>query len=175
MTRSRYYVQCGLDERVEAWSDDAFWAELRARLDPAAAAALVTGPTIEKSIAPLRSFVAEPMRFGRLFLAGDAAHIVPPTGAKGLNLAAADVGVLARALAEHYAEASDAGIDTYSERCLRRVWRAERFSWWFTSLMHRFPDTGAFGRKMQTAELDYLVHSRAASTALAENYVGLPL
>jgi p-hydroxybenzoate 3-monooxygenase len=175
MTRSRYYVQCGLDERVEDWSDEAFWAELRSRLDPEAADALVTGPSIEKSIAPLRSFVAEPMRFGRLFLAGDAAHIVPPTGAKGLNLAAADVGVLAQALAEHYADKSDAGIDGYSERCLRRVWRAERFSWWFTSLMHRFPDTGAFGRKMQRAELDYLVHSRAASTALAENYVGLPL
>ena len=174
-TRSRYYVQCALDERVEAWSDEAFWAELRARLDPQAAAALVTGPSIEKSIAPLRSFVAEPLRFGRLFLAGDAAHIVPPTGAKGLNLAAADVGVLAQALAEHYGERSDAGIDAYSERCLRRVWRAERFSWWFTSLMHRFPETGAFGRRMQEAELDYLVHSKAASTALAENYVGLPL
>ena len=174
-TRSRYYVQCSLDDKVEQWSDDAFWTELRARLDDEAAATLVTGPSIEKSIAPLRSFVAEPMRFGRLFLAGDAAHIVPPTGAKGLNLAAADVGLLARALAEHYRERSDAGIDAYSERCLRRVWRAERFSWWFTSLMHRFPETGAFGQKMQLAELDYLVHSRAASTALAENYVGLPL
>ena len=119
----------------------------------------MTGPSIEKSIAPLRSFVAEPMRFGRLFLAGDAAHIVPPTGAKGLNLAAADVGYLARALAEHYAERSDAGIDAYSDRCLRRVWKAERFSWWFTSLMHKFPETGAFGQKMQAAELDYLVHS----------------
>ena len=173
--RSRYYVQCALDDRAERWSDDAFWAELRTRLDPAAAEALVTGPSIEKSIAPLRSFVAEPMRFGRLFLAGDAAHIVPPTGAKGLNLAAADVGLLARALAEHYADKSDAGIDSYSERCLRRVWRAERFSWWFTSLMHRFPDTGAFGQKMQAAELGYLVDSVAASTALAENYVGLPL
>ena len=175
LTRSRYYVQCSLDDKVENWSDDAFWAELRRRLDPAAAAALVTGPSIEKSIAPLRSFVAEPMRFGRLFLAGDAAHIVPPTGAKGLNLATADVGVLARALAEHYAEKSDAGIDAYSQKCLRRVWRAERFSWWFTSLMHKFPDTGAFGRKMQAAELDYLVNSVAASTVLAENYVGLPL
>ena len=174
-TRSRYYVQCSLDDKVEQWSDDAFWTELRTRLDNEAAATLVTGPSIEKSIAPLRSFVAEPMRFGRLFLAGDAAHIVPPTGAKGLNLAAADVGLLARALAEHYRERSDAGIDAYSERCLRRVWRAERFSWWFTSLMHRFPETGAFGQKMQLAELDYLVHSRAASTALAENYVGLPL
>ena len=174
-TRSRYYVQCALEDRVEQWSDDAFWDELRARLDPAAAAALVTGPSIEKSIAPLRSFVAEPMRFGRLFLAGDAAHIVPPTGAKGLNLAAGDVGYLARALAEHYRERSDAGIDAYSRRCLRRIWRAERFSWWFTSLMHKFPETGAFGQKMQAAELDYLVHSTAASTALAENYVGLPL
>ena len=173
--RSRYYLQCAQGDKVERWSDDAFWAELRSRLDARAAETLVTGPSIEKSIAPLRSFVAEPMRFGRLFLAGDAAHIVPPTGAKGLNLAAADVGLLARALAEHYADKSDAGIDGYSERCLRRVWRAERFSWWFTSLMHRFPETGAFGQKMQLAELDYLVHSQAASTALAENYVGLPL
>jgi p-hydroxybenzoate 3-monooxygenase len=174
-TRSRYYVQCALDDHAERWSDDAFWAELRRRLDDEAAARLVTGPSIEKSIAPLRSFVAEPMRFGRLFLAGDAAHIVPPTGAKGLNLAAGDVGLLARALAEHYVEQSDAAIDSYSARCLRRVWRAERFSWWFTSLMHKFPDTGAFGQKIQVAELDYLVHSAAASTALAENYVGLPL
>jgi len=174
-TRSRYYVQCALDDTASRWSDDAFWAELRARLDDAAADALVTGPSIEKSIAPLRSFVAEPMRFGRLFLAGDAAHIVPPTGAKGLNLAAGDVGLLARAFAEHYGDKSSAGIDDYSARCLRRVWRAERFSWWFTSLMHKFPETGAFGQKMQAAELDYLVHSRAASTALAENYVGLPL
>jgi p-hydroxybenzoate 3-monooxygenase len=175
MKRSRYYVQCPLDDKVEQWSDAAFWDELRRRLDPEAAERLVTGPSIEKSIAPLRSFVAEPMRFGRLLLAGDAAHIVPPTGAKGLNLAASDVGYLARALAEHYNEKSDAGIDTYSQRCLRRIWRAERFSWWFTSLMHRFPDTGEFGRKMQAAELDYLVNSSAASTALAENYVGLPL
>jgi len=174
-TRSRYYVQCALDDKVEQWSDEAFWSELRRRLDAKAAAELVTGPSIEKSIAPLRSFVAEPMRFGRLFLAGDAAHIVPPTGAKGLNLATADVGYLARALAEHYSEKSDAGIDAYSQTCLRRIWRAERFSWWFTSLMHKFPETGAFGQKMQAAELDYLVHSRAAATALAENYVGLPL
>jgi len=174
-TRSRYYVQCSSDDRAERWSDAAFWDELRLRLDREAAESLVTGPSIEKSIAPLRSFVAEPMRFGRLFLAGDAAHIVPPTGAKGLNLAAGDVGLLSRALAEHYLEHSDAGIDAYSERCLRRVWRAERFSWWFTSLMHKFPETGDFGQKMQAAELDYLVHSRAASTALAENYVGLPL
>ena len=152
-----------------------FWDELRRRLDREAAETIVTGPSIEKSIAPLRSFVAEPMRFGRLFLAGDAAHIVPPTGAKGLNLAASDVGLLAQALAEHYRDQSDAGIEHYSARSLRRVWRAERFSWWFTSLMHKFPETGAFGQKMQAAELDYLVHSQAASTALAENYVGLPL
>jgi len=174
-TRTRYYLQCSLDDKVEAWSDAAFWDELRRRLDPAAAEALVTGPSIEKSIAPLRSFVAEPMRFGRLFLAGDAAHIVPPTGAKGLNLAASDVHYLSRALIEHYAEQSDAGIDNYSDTCLRRVWKASRFSWWFTSLMHRFPDTGAIGHKLQRAELDYLVGSRAASTAMAENYVGLPL
>jgi len=174
-TRSRYYVQCPLDDKVEAWSDAMFWDELRRRLDRAAAETIVTGPSIEKSIAPLRSFVAEPMRFGRLFLAGDAAHIVPPTGAKGLNLAAGDVGLLAQAFAEHYCDRSDAGIDAYSARSLRRVWRAERFSWWFTSLMHKFPETGAFGQKMQVAELDYLVHSVAASTALAENYVGLPL
>ena len=172
-TRTRYYVQCGLEEKVEAWSDDAFWNELRTRLDPAAASALQTGPSIEKSIAPLRSFVAEPMRFGRLFLAGDACHIVPPTGAKGLNLAASDVRFLSRALIEFYGERSSAGIDHYSNTCLRRVWKASRFSWWFTSLMHKFPDTGAIGQKLQEAELAYLVGSTAASTALAENYVGL--
>jgi len=176
MTRSRHYVQCSLDDKVEQWSDDAFWDELRRRLDPAAAEALVTGPSIEKSIAPLRSFVAEPMRFGRLFLAGDAAHIVPPTGAKGLNLAASDVGFLAQALTEYYGEGGSlAGIDGYSARCLSRVWKAERFSWWFTSLMHKFPETGAFGQKIQHAELDYLVNSVAASTSMAENYVGLPM
>ena len=174
-TRSRHYVQCSLDDKVENWSDDAFWDELRRRLDPEAAETLVTGPSIEKSIAPLRSFVAEPMRFGRLFLAGDAAHIVPPTGAKGLNLAATDVSYLGGALAEFFNEKSSAGIDHYSQRCLRRIWRAERFSWWFTSLMHKFPETGAFGQKMQAAELDYLVNSVAASTTMAENYVGLPL
>ncbi len=174
-TRSRHYVQCSLDDKVENWSDDAFWDELRRRLDPEAAESLVTGPSIEKSIAPLRSFVAEPMRFGRLFLAGDAAHIVPPTGAKGLNLAATDVSYLGSAIAEYYRDKSSAGIDDYSQRCLRRIWRAERFSWWFTSLMHKFPETGAFGQKMQAAELDYLVNSVAASTTMAENYVGLPL
>ena len=174
-TRSRYYLQVPLTDKVENWSDDAFWAELRNRLDPEARDNLTTGPSLEKSIAPLRSFVAEPMRFGRLFLAGDAAHIVPPTGAKGLNLAASDVGYLWNALADFYNEKSRAGIDTYSDRCLRRVWRAERFSWWFTSLMHHFPETGAFGQKMQEAELDYLVNSEAASRSLAENYVGLPM
>ena len=174
-TRSRYYLQCELSDQVAHWSDDAFWAELRRRLDPQAREQLVTGPSIEKSIAPLRSFVAEPMRFGRLFLAGDAAHIVPPTGAKGLNLAATDVKFLSQAFDAYYRERSTAGIDNYSQRCLRRVWRAERFSWWLTSLMHRFPDSAGFGQKVQDAELDYLVHSDAASRALAENYVGLPL
>ena len=173
-TRTRYYVQCSLHDKVQDWSDAMFWDELRRRLDPAAAQALITGPAIEKSLAPLRSFVAEPMRLGRLFLAGDAAHIVPPTGAKGLNLAASDVRFLSRALIEHYAEKSDAGIDHYSARCLARVWKAERFSWWFTSLTHKFPEAGAIGQKLQRAELDYLVSSRAAATALAENYVGLP-
>ena len=174
-TRSRYYVQVPLQDKVEAWSDEAFWNELRSRLDAQARERLVTGPSIEKSIAPLRSFVAEPMRFGRLFLAGDAAHIVPPTGAKGLNLAATDVKYLSTALVQYYRDRSTHGIDHYSQVCLRRVWKAERFSWWFTSLMHKLPDTGAFGQKVQEAELDYLVNSRAASTALAENYVGLPL
>ncbi len=175
LTRSRYYVQCPLDDKVSDWSDQRFWEELRLRLDPDTASRLITGPSIEKSIAPLRSFVAEPMRFGSLFLAGDAAHIVPPTGAKGLNLAASDVKYLSQAFIGYFKEKSHAGIDTYSARCLRRVWKAERFSWWLTTLMHRFPDTEGFGQKVQDAELDYLVHSSAASTALAENYVGLPL
>ena len=175
-TRSRYYVQVPTEEKVENWSDEAFWNELRSRLDPEVRERLVTGPSLEKSIAPLRSFVAEPMRFGRLFLAGDAAHIVPPTGAKGLNLAAGDVGYLARAMETYYGDKkADSALDRYSDLCLRRVWKAERFSWWFTSLMHRFPETGEFGQKIQEAELDYLVHSQAASTSLAENYVGLPL
>ena len=174
MTRSRYYIQCSLQDKVEDWSDDAFWDELRRRLDPRAAETMMIGPSLEKSIAPLRSFVAEPMRFGRLLLAGDAAHIVPPTGAKGLNLAASDVRYLSRALIEFCAEHSRAGIDHYSDTCLRRVWKAERFSWWFTMLMHRFPETGAIGQKLQRAELNYLVRSRAAATAMAENYVGLP-
>lgn len=173
-TRSRYYVQCALDEKVEEWSDNRFWDELRRRLPAETAEAITTGPSIEKSIAPLRSFVAEPMRFGRLFLVGDAAHIVPPTGAKGLNLAASDVRYLFDGLREYYGEKSEAGIDGYSERALRRVWKAERFSWWMTNTMHRFPGAGPFGQRMQEAELDYLSGSVAAQTSLAENYVGLP-
>ncbi|QFY63639.1 4-hydroxybenzoate 3-monooxygenase (plasmid) [Rhizobium grahamii] len=172
--RSRYYIQCSLDEKIEDWSDDRFWDELRRRLPAHHAEALVTAPSFEKSIAPLRSFVAEPMRFGRLFLVGDAAHIVPPTGAKGLNLAASDVHYLFSGLMEHYQDRSNAGIDAYSQKALARVWKAVRFSWWMTTMMHRFPDTGDFDQKIQEAELDYLTHSRAASTALAENYVGLP-
>jgi p-hydroxybenzoate 3-monooxygenase len=174
MHRSRYYVQCSLDEHVDNWSDDKFWDELKRRLDQKAADTLVTGPSIEKSIAPLRSFVAEPMRFGRLFLAGDAAHIVPPTGAKGLNLAASDAHYLAQALREFYHEKSAAGIDGYSALALKRVWKAERFSWWMTSMLHRFPDPDGFGARLQLAELNYVVSSQAATSSLAENYVGLP-
>jgi p-hydroxybenzoate 3-monooxygenase len=174
-TRSRYYLQVPLTDKVEEWTDDAFWQELRLRLDGEANAQLVTGPSIEKSIAPLRSFVTEPLRFGRMFLAGDAGHIVPPTGAKGLNLAATDVKYLGNAITEFYAEKSEAGIDAYSERCLRRIWRAERFSWWFTQLMHRFPDEGPIEAKLKSAELDYLMHSQSGLKTIAENYVGLPL
>ena len=173
-TLSRYYVQCALEDDVAAWPDARFWDELRRRLDAPAAEALRTGAAIEKSIAPLRSFVAEPMRFGRMFLAGEAAHIVPPTGAKGLNLAVADIRILAQALTAYYREGDQAGLDAYSDTCLRRVWKAERFSWWMTSMLHHFPDTGPFGRKIQLAELDYVTGSRAAATSLAENYVGLP-
>ena len=173
-TRSRYYIQLPLEEKVEDWSDERFWEEIKRRVDPEAARTMITGPSIEKSIAPLRSFVAEPMRFGRLLLAGDAAHIVPPTGAKGLNLAASDVRYLSRALIDHYRNGSMTEIDAYSDKCLRRVWRAVRFSWWMTSIMHRFPDTGEFGQKIQETELHYLTGSAAASTSLAENYVGLP-
>lgn len=173
-TRSRYYLQCALDEKIEDWSDDRFWDELRLRLPAHHAEVLVTGASFEKSIAPLRSFVAEPMRFGKLFLVGDAAHIVPPTGAKGLNLAASDVHYLASGLVEYYQDRSLAGIDAYSARALSRVWKAVRFSWSMTTMLHRFPDTGAFDQRIQEAELDYLTHSRAAATALAENYVGLP-
>ncbi len=173
-TRSRYYLQCPLTDRVQDWSDAAFWAEFKRRLPAQDAAQLVTGPSIEKCIAPLRSFVVEPMRFGRLFLAGDAAHIVPPTGAKGLNLAAGDVGLLSRALSAFYG-GSTLELDHYSQRALARVWKASRFSWWFTSLMHQFPESGAFGQRIQLAGLDYLFSSTAAQTAVAENYVGLPI
>jgi p-hydroxybenzoate 3-monooxygenase len=173
-TRSRYYVQCRLDDDVARWNDDMFWDELRRRLDPAAAESLVTGPSLEKSIAPLRSFVAEPLRFGRLFLAGDAAHIVPPTGAKGLNLAASDVHYLAQGLREAYADKSQAGLDAYSARALARVWKAERFSWWMTTMLHNFPDTDEFTARIQLAELNYVVGSAAATASLSENYVGLP-
>jgi p-hydroxybenzoate 3-monooxygenase len=174
-TRSRYYVQVDASDDIKNWSVEKFWVELASRMDEEARHRLVTGPALEMSIAPLRSFVAEPMRYGQLFLAGDAAHIVPPTGAKGLNLAASDVKYLSAALIAHYTEHTDTALNEYSQRCLRRVWRAVRFSWWFTSLMHRFPDTGGFGQKVQEAELEYLIQSKAASAALAENYVGLPL
>ena len=171
---SRYYVQVPLSDTVEDWSDDRFWDELKRRLPEEAADRLVTGPSIEKSIAPLRSFVAEPMRHGRLFLAGDAAHIVPPTGAKGLNSAASDIYYLSRGLIAHYNDRDDQGLETYSQKALARVWKAERFSWSMTMLLHTFPDEGEFSTRMQQAELDYLFSSRAAMTALAENYVGLP-
>lgn len=173
-TRSRYYIQCELDDKPENWSDERFFDEFRRRLPAHHAETLIVGPSFEKSVAPLRSFVAEPMRFGKLFLVGDSAHIVPPTGAKGLNLAASDVHYLFNGLQEYYADNSAAGIDMYSQTALKRVWKSVRFSWSMTTLMHRFPDTGDFGQKIQEAELDYLIHSTAASTAMAENYVGLP-
>lgn len=172
-TRSRYYVQVGQEERVEAWPDDRFWRELKSRLPEDVAAGLVTGPAIEKSIAPLRSFVAEPMQYGRLFLAGDAAHIVPPTGAKGLNLAASDIYVLFSILSKVYNEGRTDLIEKYSGCCLRRVWKAERFSWWMTNLLHKFDDN-PFNHRMQLAELDYYTASEAGLTTIAENYVGLP-
>ena len=172
-TRSRYYIQCDLMDNVDNWTDDAFWDELRRRLPQTIAQKLVTGPRLEMSIAPLRSFVAEPMRFGNLLLAGDAAHIVPPTGAKGLNLAASDIHYLSRALIAYYGENRTDLLDRYSDTCLRRVWKAVRFSWWFTSMMHKFDDE-PLGQRLQLAELDYLTGSEAARTAMAENYVGLP-
>jgi p-hydroxybenzoate 3-monooxygenase len=173
-TRSRYYVQVPLSEKVEDWPDERIWDELEIRLGPSVAKHITRGPSIEKSIAPLRSFVFEPMRHGRLFLAGDAAHIVPPTGAKGLNLAASDVHYLFEAITGFYRTGSQAGLDAYSKAALARVWKAERFSWWFTGLMHRFPETDAFARRMQVAELDYLRRSERGAAAVAENYVGLP-
>jgi p-hydroxybenzoate 3-monooxygenase len=174
-TRSRYYVQVSLDEKLEDWSDERLWDELTLRLGGAAAPPITRGPHIEKSIAPLRSFVTEPMRHGSLFLAGDAAHIVPPTGAKGLNLAAADTAFLADELAAYYRSGSAGGLDHYSAMALARVWNAERFSWWFTHLTHRFPESGDFGARMQIAELDYIRGSDAARRSMAENYVGLAL
>ncbi len=171
---SRYYIQCRLSDSPDDWSDDAFWEELRRRLPPDLAEGMVTGPSIEKSIAPLRSFVCDPMRFGRLFLCGDAAHIVPPTGAKGLNTAAGDVHYLSHALLRHYAENDGQGLEQYSARALARIWKTQRFSWWMTNLLHRFPEQSDFDLEVQKAELAYLAESRAARTALAENYVGLP-
>ena len=171
---SRYYIQCPLSDSPDDWSDAEFWDELKARIPQEAAARLVTGPSIEKSIAPLRSFVTEPMRWGRLFLCGDAAHIVPPTGAKGLNTAASDVHYLFDGLAQYYNDGTTEGIDTYSQRALSRVWKAERFSWWFTSLMHEFPQQSEFDRKMQIAEIEFLRSDRNAQKVFATNYVGLP-
>ena len=174
MTRSRYYIQCDVDDKVENWSDDAFWDEFRRRLPPEMAEALETGPSLEKSIAPLRSFVAEPMRFGRLMLAGDAAHVVPPTGAKGLNLAASDVHYMYDAILAFCAEQDEAALDEYSRRALDRVWKTERFSWWMTNLTHRFNDD-PFEQRMKEAELAYVTTSDAGRQMVAENYVGLPL
>ena len=174
-TRSRYYVQCDINDAVSEWPDERFWTEFSTRLGPDFAARLQTGDSFKKSIAPLRSFVAEPMRYGKLFLAGDAAHIVPPTGAKGLNLAIADIRLLSRALIEHYTAGNDAYIDSYSATVLNRVWKVERFSWQLSKMMHQFPDSSPFEKRMQRAEFDYISTSEAASKTIAENYVGLPL
>ena len=171
---SRYYIQCSLSDKPEDWTDAAFWEELKRRIPTEYADKLVTGPSIEKSIAPLRSFVTEPMRWGRLFLCGDAAHIVPPTGAKGLNTASSDVHYLLQGLREFYEEGNTDGLDKYSEKALARIWKAERFSWWFSSLLHRYPDQSEFDLKMQKAEIDFLRTNAAAQKAMAENYVGLP-
>jgi p-hydroxybenzoate 3-monooxygenase len=173
-TLSRYYIQCALDTRVEDWPDERFWTELKARFPAEVAERIVTGPSIEKSIAPLRSFVAEPMRYGRLFLAGDAAHIVPPTGAKGLNLAISDVFYLSRALIEYYKRNSAQYLDSYSDMALRRVWGAARFSWWLTLLLHPFPDETAFDQRAREAELDYIARSEHARRSMCEQYAGLP-
>ena len=173
-TRSRYYLQVPVEEKVEDWSDQRFWDELKTRLPQALAEQLVTGPSIEKSIAPLRSFVVEPMQYGRMFLVGDAAHIVPPTGAKGLNLAASDVSTLFNILLKVYSEGRTELLERYSEVCLRRIWKAERFSWWMTSMLHRFPDSDGFSQRIASSELEYFVDSEAGRTTIAENYVGLP-
>ena len=172
--RSRYYIQCRADEPLEDWPDDRLWEELKRRLGPEIAPNITTGPALEKSIAPLRSFVCETMRFGRLFLAGDSAHIVPPTGAKGLNLALGDVHYLSTALAAWYRDGNASGIERYAEVALRRVWKAERFSWMLTALLHDFEDDDSFGKRMRLAELEYIFSSKAAQTSIAENYVGLP-
>ena len=171
---SRYYVQCDLSDKAGDWSDDAFWDELKRRLPAEVAEGLITGPSIEKSIAPLRSFVAEPMRYGNMFLAGDAAHIVPPTGARGLNSAASDIYYLYHALVDHYQKGDDAGLDNYSAKALARVWKAQRFSWWMTTLLHTFPDKIPYDQRLQQTDLEYLLSSDAAMASLAENYVGLP-
>jgi p-hydroxybenzoate 3-monooxygenase len=171
---SRYYVQCPLTDTVDDWPDDRFWPELLSRFPDELRHQIITGPTIEKSIAPLRSFVAEPLRYGNLFLAGDAAHIVPPTGAKGLNLAVSDVHYLARGFVNHYLHGDDRDLDCYSDVALRRIWGAVRFSWWMTTLLHRFPDQTEFDQRMQEAELDYLASSTHAQAALSEQYAGLP-
>ncbi|MCB1425895.1 MAG: 4-hydroxybenzoate 3-monooxygenase [Zhengella sp.] len=171
---SRYYIQVPLTDSVEDWSDEAFWEELRKRLPEDVAARLETGPSIEKSVAPLRSFVAEPMRYGNLFLAGDSAHIVPPTGARGLNTAASDIQYLYHGLVDHYLKGDSTGLEDYSAKALARVWKTQRFSWWLTSLLHRFPDTTDYDRNLQRTELEYLFSSDAAQTVVAENYVGLP-
>ena len=173
-TRSRYYLQVPVEEKLEDWADERFWDELKSRLPGSLAEQLVTGPSIEKSIAPLRSFVVEPMQYGRLFLLGDAAHIVPPTGAKGLNLAASDVSTLFNILLKVYREGRTDLLEKYSEICLRRVWKAERFSWWMTSMLHRFDEHDAFSQRISAAELDYFVSSEAGRKTIAENYVGLP-
>jgi len=171
---TRLYIQCDPREEIANWPDDRIWGELATRLDAGGDLALKEGPIIQKGVTPMRSFVVEPMQYGRMFLAGDAAHIVPPTGAKGLNLAAADVRSLSRAFGDYYRTGKSESLNRYSQTCLRRVWRAEHFSWWMTSLLHRFPDATPFQRRLQLAELEYVTGSRAAATALAENYVGLP-
>ena len=171
---SRYYVQVSLEDSVDDWPDDRFWQELKARLPEDVAAELITGDSIEKSIAPLRSFVAEPMRYGNMFLAGDAAHIVPPTGARGLNSAASDIYYLYHAMVDHYKKGDDKGLENYSKKALARVWKGQRFSWWMTMLLHRFPQNSPFDNKLQNTDLDYLFSSEAALASLAENYVGLP-